>query len=269
MVPRAVLMKSGLRVNTVKDKNVNAARPKTVVNASKDETSGILNKAFRVFNSRTRIVEKNLHIRFTENTPNVEGTKISDNAGQARKDIEPVKDYILLPLWTADPPFSQDSKSPQDDGFKPSSDVEKKVNEDPRKEKLPVDPNMHALEDYSIFDLSSDDKKDGAQADINNLDTIQVSPIPTTRIHKDRPLNQVIRNLQSATQTRNTSKNLEEYGLVSTTLKQRTNHKDLQNCLFACFLSQEEPKKVIHALKDPSWIEAMQEELLQFELQEF
>nr|GFB48263.1 hypothetical protein [Tanacetum cinerariifolium] len=31
---------------------------------------------------------------------------------------------------------------------------------------------------------------------------------------------------------------------------------------------QEEPKKVIHALKDPSWIEAIQEELLQFKLQE-
>ncbi|GKE08613.1 putative ribonuclease H-like domain-containing protein, partial [Tanacetum coccineum] len=29
-----------------------------------------------------------------------------------------------------------------------------------------------------------------------------------------------------------------------------------------------EPKKVVHALKDPSWIEAMQEELLQFKLQE-
>ncbi|GJR30725.1 putative ribonuclease H-like domain-containing protein [Tanacetum coccineum] len=30
----------------------------------------------------------------------------------------------------------------------------------------------------------------------------------------------------------------------------------------------EEPKKVIHVLKDPSWIEAMQEELIQFKLQE-
>ncbi|GJX55393.1 putative ribonuclease H-like domain-containing protein [Tanacetum coccineum] len=59
------------------------------------------------------------------------------------------------------------------------------------------------------------------------------------------------------------SKNLKEHGFVST-IQQRTNHKDLQNCLFACFLSQEEPKKVIHALNDPSWIEAMQEELLQF-----
>nr|GFB63870.1 hypothetical protein [Tanacetum cinerariifolium] len=31
---------------------------------------------------------------------------------------------------------------------------------------------------------------------------------------------------------------------------------------------QKEPKKVIHALKDPSWIEAIQEELLRFKLQE-
>ncbi|GJV60697.1 putative reverse transcriptase domain-containing protein [Tanacetum coccineum] len=54
----------------------------------------------------------------------------------------------------------------------------------------------------------------------------------------------------------------------SHSVQQRTNHKDFQNCLFACFLSQEEPKKVIQALKDPSWIEAMQEGLLQFKLQQ-
>ncbi|GJS47096.1 putative ribonuclease H-like domain-containing protein [Tanacetum coccineum] len=63
------------------------------------------------------------------------------------------------------------------------------------------------------------------------------------------------------------TKNLKEHGLFSS-VQQRTNHKDFQNCLFACFLSQEEPKKVVQALKDPSWIEAMQEELLQFKLQE-
>ncbi|GJZ20608.1 putative ribonuclease H-like domain-containing protein [Tanacetum coccineum] len=71
---------------------------------------------------------------------------------------------------------------------------------------------MPALEDYSIFDFSRDDEDDGAVADMNNLDTtIQVSPIPTTRIHKDHPLNQVIGDLQSATQTRKMSKNLEEH----------------------------------------------------------
>ncbi|GKD51685.1 putative ribonuclease H-like domain-containing protein [Tanacetum coccineum] len=237
-------------------------------------------KAFRVFNSRTRIVEENLHIRFSENTPNVVGsgpdwlfdidaltrtmnykpivagtqsngfasTKASDNAGHASKETEPVKNYILLPLWHADPPFSQDLKSSQDDGSKPSSDDEKKVDEDPRKDsesidqekddnvnstnnvnaastnevnvvggktsiELPDDLNMPALEDISIFDLSRDNEDVGAKADMNNLDTtIQVSPIPTTRIHKDHPLNQVIRDLQSARQTRNMPKNLEEHG---------------------------------------------------------
>ncbi|GJU77065.1 ribonuclease H-like domain-containing protein [Tanacetum coccineum] len=81
----------------------------------------------------------------------------------------------------------------------------------------------------------SDDEDDGVVADMNNLDTtIQVSPIPTTRIHKDHPLDQVIGDLQSATQTRKMSKNFKEHGFVST-IQQRTNHKDLQNCLFACF----------------------------------
>nr|GFC05353.1 putative ribonuclease H-like domain-containing protein [Tanacetum cinerariifolium] len=38
-------------------------------------------------------------------------------------------------------------------------------------------------------------------------------------------------------------------------------------CMFACFLSQEEPKRVHQTLKYPSWIKAMQEELLQFKMQ--
>ncbi|GKG05170.1 hypothetical protein Tco_0325256, partial [Tanacetum coccineum] len=127
---------------------------------------------------------------------------------------------------------------------------------------------MSALEDYCIFDLSSDDQDNGAEADMNNLDTtIQVSPIPTTRIHKDHLVEQIIRDLNSAPQTRRMTKNLKEHGLFSS-VQQGTNHKDFQNCLFTCFLSQEKPKKLIHALKDSSWIEAMQEELLQFKLQE-
>ncbi|GKG02654.1 hypothetical protein Tco_0310290, partial [Tanacetum coccineum] len=184
-------------------------------------------KAFRVFNSRTRIVEENLQIRFSESTPNVARsgpdwlfdinavtrtmnyepivagiqsngfacTKASDYAGQARKETEPVKDYFLLPLWTVNPPFSQDPKSSRDDGSKPSSDDGKKVDEDPRKDseykdqekednvnntnninvastnevntvggktsiELLDDPIMPALEDYSIFDFIRNDKDD-------------------------------------------------------------------------------------------------------------
>ncbi|GJV30493.1 putative ribonuclease H-like domain-containing protein, partial [Tanacetum coccineum] len=114
-----------------------------------------------------------------------------------------------------------------------------------------------------------DDEDVGVEADLNNLETtMNVSPIPTTRIHKDHPKDQIIRDINSATQTRRMTKIFEEHAMVSYIKKQRrTNHKDYQNCLFACFLSQNEPKKVIQALTDPSWIEAMQEELLQFKLQ--
>ncbi|GJZ73980.1 putative ribonuclease H-like domain-containing protein [Tanacetum coccineum] len=131
--------------------------------------------------------------------------------------------------------------------------------------KLPNDPNMPELEDI----VYSDDYEDvGAEADMNNLNTFMpVSPIPTTRIHKDHLVEKIIGDLNSAPQTRRMTMNLEEHGLFSS-VQQRTNHKDFQNCLFACFLSQEEPKKVIHALKDPSKIEAMEEELLQFKVQE-
>ncbi|GKE35077.1 putative ribonuclease H-like domain-containing protein, partial [Tanacetum coccineum] len=49
--------------------------------------------------------------------------------------------------------------------------------------------------------------------------------------------------------------------------QRRNNHKDFQHCLFACFLSQNEPKKISEALEDESWVDAMQEELLQFKIQ--
>nr|GEZ31908.1 hypothetical protein [Tanacetum cinerariifolium] len=44
----------------------------------------------------------------------------------------------------------------------------------------------------------------------------------------------------------------------------RNNHKDFQHCLFACFFSKIKPKKISQALEDQSWVDVMQEELLQF-----
>nr|GEY69841.1 hypothetical protein [Tanacetum cinerariifolium] len=79
--------------------------------------------------------------------------------------------------------------------------------------------NATELEDI-IYSNDEDDV--GAEADFNNLEiSITVTSIPTTRVHKDHPLTQII----------------------------------------------EEPKRVHQALKDPSWIEAMKEELLQFKMQ--
>nr|GEY72831.1 retrovirus-related Pol polyprotein from transposon TNT 1-94 [Tanacetum cinerariifolium] len=176
----------------------------------------------------------------------------------ARKEKEPDKDYILLPLWTADSPLSTKSKSSQDNEFQPLNDDAKRVDEDVRKENecndqgeedstnntnrvnivtsdinvasfsgvniigtnisidLPPDPNMPSLEDIGIFKDSHDDEDAfGIEVDFHNLDfTFQVSPIATTRIHKNHPLKQVIRDFHSAPQIRRMSKNLEEHGLV-------------------------------------------------------
>ncbi|GJW36611.1 hypothetical protein Tco_0059531 [Tanacetum coccineum] len=143
---------------------------------------------------------------------------------------------------------------------------------------LPTDPNMPDLEDVSnafpndgIFSGAYDDDDVGAEADFNNMDnTIDVSPIPTLRVHKDYPKGQILGDPKSAVQTRGKIQKASsvQQALVSYIYNQnRTNHKDHQNCLFACFLSQEEPKNISQALQDESWVEAMQEELLQFKLQ--
>ncbi|GKE54950.1 putative ribonuclease H-like domain-containing protein [Tanacetum coccineum] len=131
-----------------------------------------------------------------------------------------------------DLPFSFSSKDSPPSGEEEKKDAEQLENEDID------DQNMPNLEEIVY---SEDDKGVGVEADINNLDTFMpVSPIPTTRIHKDHPFEQIIRDLHSAPQTRRMTKSVTEH----------------------------EPKKVIQALKDPSWIEAMQEELLQFKLQQ-
>nr|GEX77999.1 hypothetical protein [Tanacetum cinerariifolium] len=119
--------------------------------------------------------------------------------------ITRIENLVDHKVKTADPPFSQDPKSSQDDGSKPLSDHEKKVDEDPRKEnecndqekednvnstnnfnifsstvnaagtnkdnELPFDLNMPALEDVSIFNFLNDDEDDDVVADMNNLDT--------------------------------------------------------------------------------------------------
>ncbi|GKA87554.1 putative ribonuclease H-like domain-containing protein, partial [Tanacetum coccineum] len=88
---------------------------------------------------------------------------------------------------------------------------------------------------------SDDDEGVGAEADMTNLNKfMHASPIPTTKLHKDHLLEQIIRDIYSAPQTKTMTKSVTEH----------------------------EPKKVIQALKDPSWIEAMQEELLHFKLQQ-
>nr|GEX63725.1 hypothetical protein [Tanacetum cinerariifolium] len=101
------------------------------------------------------------------------------------------------------------------------------------------------LEDITY---SNDEDDVGAEADFNNLETsITDSLIPTTRVHKDHPVRKIIGDLSSATQTRSMTRVAKDQSRLS-----QINNDDFHTCMFASFLSQEEPKRVHQALKDLS-----------------
>nr|GEW50817.1 hypothetical protein [Tanacetum cinerariifolium]GEW50818.1 hypothetical protein [Tanacetum cinerariifolium] len=83
---------------------------------------------------------------------------------------------------------------------------------------LPTDPLMIDLEDTAdtgIFSDTYNDEVEGAKADFNNLElTIVVSPIPTSRIHKDHPKEQIIGDPLSALQPRRMTKTSQEHAIA-------------------------------------------------------
>ncbi|GKB90088.1 putative ribonuclease H-like domain-containing protein [Tanacetum coccineum] len=123
-------------------------------------------------------------------------TKACDDAGKARMKTVPGKDYIMLLVWPADPLFSQSLKDSPDAGSKPLGEEEKKDDEDPGNEDSEVpsteESRVNQEKDSSVNNTNTINimlQDVGAEADMNNLDTFMpVSPIPTTRIHKDHPI---------------------------------------------------------------------------------
>nr|GEW44319.1 hypothetical protein [Tanacetum cinerariifolium] len=84
---------------------------------------------------------------------------------------------------------------PSDNDVSPNFEIGRKSSfVDPSQ--YPDDPDMPALED----NIYSDDEEDvGAEADFSNLETsITVSPTPTSRVHKDHQVTQIIGDLTSA-----------------------------------------------------------------------
>ncbi|GJR93162.1 ribonuclease H-like domain-containing protein [Tanacetum coccineum] len=154
-------------------------------------------KAYRVFNSRTRIVEENMHVKFSEETPNIAGngpnwlfdidaltismnykpvvagnqtngnagTKENIDAGQDGKKIVPDQKYILLPLLTSDPSLSKSSKDSPDAGFKPSGEEEK------------IDSEHQENEDSEVPNTEEPRVNQEQDANVNNTNNINtVSP---------------------------------------------------------------------------------------------
>nr|GEU33544.1 hypothetical protein [Tanacetum cinerariifolium] len=226
----------------------------------------VCSKAFRVFNSRTQIVQETLHINFLENKPNVAGsgptwlfdidtlTKtmnyqpvtagnqsnpsvgVQEQFDAEKAGEENVQQYVLFPIWSSGSKNPQNTdgdaafevKEPEFERRKHESEVHVSPSSSVQKKKHDEKTKREAKGKNITY---SDDEEDvGAEPDFTNLEiTITVSHIPTTKVHKDHPVTHIIGDLSSATQTRSMTRVAKD--------------------------------------QDPSWIEAMQEELLQFKMQ--
>nr|GEU73238.1 hypothetical protein [Tanacetum cinerariifolium] len=213
-------------------------------------------KAFRVYNTRTKKVEVNLHINFLENKPIIAGTNSNDFAGKGAS-------------FNAD----LDGDNKNNDGPCKESEIDNQEGPNAKnntKDVNTVGPSINitssnintaSLTVNTIrlsddFFVADDDMRilDGVEVDISNISTIYPVPTtPNTRFHKDHSLDNVFRDMQSSVQTQRMTVTTNEQGFISAIYDEKT-HEDFHTYLFACFLSQEEPKRITIALKDPAWV---------------
>nr|GEW59592.1 hypothetical protein [Tanacetum cinerariifolium] len=196
----------------------------------------VCSKAFRVFNSRTRIIQETLHVNFLENKPNVTGTGLTwlfdidsltktmnyqpvtagtqtnssegfqdkFDAEEAGEEVDP--QYVLFPVWSSDDKTKKEAKGKSHvESVIGYSDLNSEFEDCSDNNSNEVNAAGSIVHTIGLEDITNSDNEDvvGAEVDFNNLE----STIP------------------------------------------------------------EEPKRVHQALKDPSWIEAIQEELPQFKMQ--
>nr|GEV65996.1 hypothetical protein [Tanacetum cinerariifolium] len=170
---------------------------------------------------------------------NISGTKDAASQG-VKKDVSPLR-YIALPNWFHEAHMESSN-----------NDVQDACNVDALESSRISNPTAtlknNSLETSSGLRLIS--KEVFSQEETPSLDNILTL---SNRIHKDHPKSQIIGHVDTPVQTRHKSKEMEEHSFIAT-IHQKTTPDLLQFCLFLCFLSQKEPKKIFDALKDPFWV---------------
>ncbi|GJY86427.1 putative ribonuclease H-like domain-containing protein [Tanacetum coccineum] len=231
-------------------------------------------KAFRVYNIRTRRVEENLHIGFLENKPMIEG-----NGPKWLFDIDSLTqsmNYVAVAAGTiinesadasyfdslskdveyGEPKSAVDDQKQVEDGLDNENGAKDKSNDDSSPKEVntagqhvnTTSPDVNT----GSFKLNTIGPSVNTASSYNQdspKDMFTMGAIPTTpntRIHKDHPIENMIGDVKLSVQTRRMTKPTSKQG----------------------FLSTIEPTSIAKALSDSSWVEAMQEELLQFKLQQ-
>ncbi|KAJ9546459.1 hypothetical protein OSB04_019002 [Centaurea solstitialis] len=224
----------------------------------------LISKALRVFNSSTRIIEESDNVKCNVNTPNIPGSgpnwlfnidsltnslnmSYTVNTGSGTEQAQETSPtFVMFPMPLVD---SNDASTTDESHVVDQTDTgsAEKSDDQPIEESSPSQnlEGIPALEEGPQWDQEPEVNDSNLGVDLTE------EPLHLTRTQKNHPPTLVIGDIQSPMITRKQSKSLPNPHLS----------------MISIFLSQTEPKKAHDAMKDPSWIEAMQEELLQFVLQ--
>ncbi|KAJ9560217.1 hypothetical protein OSB04_005377 [Centaurea solstitialis] len=201
-----------------------------------------ISKTYRVFNKRRQTIEETIHVKFDESGPTFphpnDNTEINQWADS----------FFQVP----EPPIADPSPQDLPDGFEenpiPPTDITPPplINATPISQITPPEPDQPTnSEDFSQTTVSEPSPTNLLPDPSSNEASTsgQVYQPPALRWTKDHPIDQVLGNPSSGVKTRRQAGNI---------------------CLYVNFISENEPKEIDDALRDPAWVSAMQEELAEF-----
>ncbi|KAK9065379.1 hypothetical protein SSX86_016762 [Deinandra increscens subsp. villosa] len=192
------------------------------------------NSAYRVYNKTTKVIIEAFNVDWMEDNPTYAG------AGPNW-----IFDYgSLFEGFNFSNVFH--NLGEEEDIVAPSADVRPHV--DRASAESSRNANADIPECSGTRDAPVDSQGSGMSDNVINANlpvNVSVPDDQVSRINRDHPLSNVVRPVSAGVTTRS-----------------RTGH--INFCMYSCFISQIEPPNVMVALKDPSWTEAMHNELNQF-----
>nr|GEW65769.1 hypothetical protein [Tanacetum cinerariifolium] len=233
-------------------------------------------KAFRVFNKRTMRVKENLHVEFLENKAIEKGTKDA-RSQEVKKDVSSLR-YIALLNWVHDALLESSSSKPQDDYSIDVPESSRNSNPTATSTNPPTDPLETLTVETPIPSVSSPvptacftdcqepssdtrliSKRVANQVETSSLDNI------LTLINRFEDILGVTTNSVDSNGVEADVSNMETTITASPTPTLRI-HRDI-GPVDTLIQTRNKSKEISDALQDLSWVEAMQEELLQFKIQ--
>ncbi|GJU82179.1 retrovirus-related pol polyprotein from transposon TNT 1-94 [Tanacetum coccineum] len=199
----------------------------------------LVSKDFIVFNTRRQHIEETYHITFDESPVSIKFSKpLVDDTNIAKTERYPPDEY----------------RHP----YKPSQSYQTNSNNVIFIEPYEC-PNLVVLETKISEYLSSPSLEDTLVHNIIPIPNSSLSvpsivtPAPQDRWSQDKHIKlvNIIGDLGA--------------GMLTRTMAKQLSAALAHKCLFIDFLSKEEPKKVSEALQHPGWVNAMQDELNQFD----